>query len=79
MVYHCTAYPIFTGQVLFLASSHVQRVKCGGDVHCTLGNINHPIDLQRTKPNNSVSIYRLVELLNAFLLLLHIEILKNHT
>lgn len=50
----------------------------GGDVHCTLGNINHPIDLQRTEPNNGVSIYRLVELPNAFLLLLHREILKNH-
>lgn len=66
MVYHCTAYPnmVFTGQVILLASSHVQRVKCklkkkqkqGDDVHCTLGNFNHPIYLQRTgfkerKPN----------------------------
>lgn len=63
MVYHCTAYSnmVFTGQVLLLASSHVQRDKCkevtqGGDVHCTLGNFNHPIYLQRTgfkerKPN----------------------------
>lgn len=63
MVYHCTAYPnmVFTGQVPLLASSHVQRVKCkektqGDDVHCTLGNFNHPIYLQRTglkerKPN----------------------------
>lgn len=55
MVYHCTAYPnmVFTGQVLLLASSHVQRVKYkeitqGGDVHCTLGKFNHPIYLQRT-------------------------------
>lgn len=54
MVYHCTAYPnmVFTGQVLLLASSHVQRVKYkettqGNDVHCTLGNFNHPIYLQR--------------------------------
>lgn len=50
MVYHCTAYPnmVFTGQVILLVSSHVQRVKCkektqGDDVHCTLGNFNHPI------------------------------------
>lgn len=63
MVYHCTAYPnmVFTGQVLLLASSHVQRVTCrektqGGDIHRMLGNFNHPIYLQRTgfkerKPN----------------------------
>lgn len=55
MVYHCTAYSnmVFTGQVLSLASSQVQRVKCKeitqvDDVHCTLGNFNHPIYLQRT-------------------------------
>lgn len=63
MVYHCTAYPnmVFTGKVLLLANSHVQRVKYkettqNDDVHCMLGNFNHPIYLQRTgfkgrKPN----------------------------
>lgn len=51
MVYHCTAYPnmVFTGQVLLLVSSHVQRVKCKKKKKKgMLGSFNHPIYLQRT-------------------------------
>lgn len=63
MVYHCTAYSKtwYLQVKLLLASSHIQRVKCkeltqGDGVHCTLGNFNHPIYLQRSgfeerKPN----------------------------
>lgn len=60
MVFHCTAYPnrVFTSQVLSLASSRL-RVKYKKkkqpqqqqqNACCALGNLNHPISLQRSQP-----------------------------
>lgn len=57
MVFHCTAYPnrVFTSQVLSLASSrlresNIKKIQQQQNASCALGNLNHPISLQRSQP-----------------------------
>lgn len=62
MVFHCTAYPniVFTSQVLSLASSRLRESNIKNNnnnnknARCALGNLNHPIQLQRTQPPSAV-------------------------
>lgn len=61
MVFHCTTYPniVFTSQVLSLASSRLRESNIKNNnnnknARCALGNLNHPIQLQRTQPPSAV-------------------------